>query len=714
MRKELSILADFPPTPHEEWLGAVEKQLKGKPFEKALVKKTYDGVPIQPMYFKRDLDDLPHVDAIPGFAPYVRGTKAAGNKVTPWDIAQEITEPDPDLLNKALVHDLNRGQNVIHIKLDKAAKNGHGPDTAPTAEVGKCGVSVAVVTDVENIFENIEIPGIPVHMETGFPPIPVFALLMGFLKQNKRDLKTMTGCIGSDPMETLISTGTLPVSLSLCLDQMAALTQWGVLNTPNLKTIVVNGGIYRNAGANAVQEIAFSAATGVTYVRELMKRGIAVNDIGPRILFHLSIGTDFFMEIAKFRAARMVWHNILEAFGADDTSRKMHIHAGTLQYHMTKIDPWVNMLRVTTETFSGIAGGCDSLHVSPFDEVIRKPNEFSRRIARNVQILLREEAHFDKVTDPAGGSWYIENITWELAQNAWKLFQEVEGMGGMITALKEDFPQTQVGEIAAARAKNAATRKDTIVGTNMYPNLTEKPLDNDPFDHDAFQKARITQLNTYRERTDKNRLKKALATLAKESRHADPDIVEKAVAAAMAGASIGELTENIITHRDSDSITPLKIHRVSEPFERLREQTEAFIQNTGKTPKIFMANMGPLARHKPRSDFSTAFFSVAGYETIFNDGFQTPEEAAEAAAASNCKVTVICGTDDDYMEVVPPVTKGIKTARPDMFVMVAGYSPKYADAFKEAGVDEFIHVRANALGILQHLQQYLLYPEEQQ
>ena len=714
MRKELSILDDFPPTPHEEWQAAVEKQLKGKPFEKALVKKTYEGVPIQPMYFKRDLDDLPHVDAIPGFASYVRGAKAAGNRVTPWDIAQEVAEPDPDLLNKALVHDLNRGQNAIHIKLDAATKNGQDPDSAPAGEVGKSGVSMATVADVENIFENIDIPGIPVYMATGFSPIPVFALLMGFLKQNARDIKSMTGCIGCDPMETLISTGTLPIALSHGLDQMAALTQWGVENTPNLKTIVVNGATYRNDGANAVQEIAFSAATGAAYVRELMKRGMAVNDIGPRMVFHLGIGTDFFMEIAKFRAARMVWHNILEAFGAAESNRKMYIHSDTLQYHMTKIDPWVNMLRVTTETFSGIAGGCDSIHVGPFDEVIRKPNEFSRRIARNVQILLREEAHFDKVTDPAGGSWYIENITWELAQSAWKLFQEVEGLGGMMNTLKEGFPQTQVAEVAAARAKNVATRKDTIVGTNMYPNLTEKSLDIESFDHGAFQKTRISQLNTYREGTDTDHLKKALGALADEAHHTSSDLVEKTIAAAMAGASIRDLTENIFTHRESISITPLNIHRMSEPFERLREQTEAFIKKTGKTPKIFMANMGPLARHKPRSDFSTAFFSVAGYETIFNDGFQTPEEAAKAAAASDTQVVVICGTDDDYMDVVPPVTKGIKTARPDVFVMVAGYSPKYAEAFKEAGVDEFIHIRANTLGILQHLQQYLLSSEESQ
>ena len=709
MREELNILNDFPPPPHKEWLDAVDKQLKGKPFDKVLVKKTCEEIGIQPMYFKHDLENLPHARSMPGFAPFVRGNRATGHRFSSWRIAQEIIEPTPDRFNEALTNDLGRGQNVINVRLDKATMAGRNPDEAKTEDVGAKGLSLATTKDWAAVLQQINnLVDYPIQIETGPAALAVTALLAAYWRGEKLPLSRLKGCIACDPVKHLLLTGKLSVSLKKSYDEMACLTRWAVKNAPQLRTIAVHAAPYTNAGGNAVQEVAFAAATGIVYIREMQARGIAVNDICRQMQFHFSIGPDFFMEIAKFRAARMVWQTIAEAFGADNESRKMFIHAATLKYNKTRIDPWVNMLRVTMETFAGIAGSCESLHVGPFDEVIRKPDVFSRRIARNVQILLKEEAHLDKVADPAGGSWYVENITLELAQKSWALIQEVESKGSIIDVLKAGLPQERVAATASRRAKGVATRKDRIIGVNMYPNLLEKKLDLHPLNHQALKKTRSRELAQYRASTTcSDFTAKAIETTGDSAAEA----MTKLIDAAMKGATLGDLTKALHAGKDPEEktiIPPLSIHRRSERYETLRQKTETHREKTGENLTIFMANMGPLAKHKPRSDFATAFFNVAAFDTTFNDGFPTPGEAADAALSSKARAVVICGTDDDYMETVVPVTEKIKAKAPHVLVIVAGYSPKYVDLFRKAGVDEFIHMKADALEILTNLQHHLM------
>jgi methylmalonyl-CoA mutase len=711
MREELNILNDFPATPHKEWLAAVENQLKGRPFDKALVKKTYEGIDIQPMYFKHDLDHAPQAESLPGFAPFARGGRASGHRFLAWRIAQEITEPTPDQFSAALAHDLRRGQNAINIRFDRATMAGQDPDAAKPEDVGAGGLSLATTRDWATVLNPIDtVLDYPIQVETGPAALAVCALLAAHLTDRRLPLSQLKGCVAFDPVECLLLNGCLHVSLEKSYDEMACLTRWAGQHAPQLKTIAVHGDPYANAGGNAVQEIAFAAAAGITYIREMQIRGLTVDDVCRRIQFHFSIGPDFFMEIAKFRAARMVWQAITAAFGADARSQKMFIHAATLRYNKTKIDPWVNMLRAATETFAGIAGACDSLHVGPFDEVIRKPDAFSRRIARNVQIILKEESHLDKVADPAGGSWYVERITLELAQNAWALIQDLEKAGGLPAALKAGLPQERVAAVAARRAAAVATRKDRIVGTNVYPNLLEKKLDPNALDHAALQRRRSRELAQFRQSRPSTGPADSSTGAIATSGSAAEAAMSRLIDAAASGATLGDLTA-LLHGRNSqarESISPLRIHRRSEPYETLRQNTEAHRERTGETPKIFMANMGPLARHKPRSDFATAFFNVAALETIFNDGFDSPAAAAEAALASRARAVVICGTDDDYMNTVVPVTEKIKAGDPQVLVIVAGYSPDYVESFREAGVDEFIHLKADALDILRKLQHHLM------
>ncbi len=702
MSETLDILQDFPVHTHEKWHSAAEKLLKGKPFDRTLIKKTYEGIEIQPIYFKEALESLPHTQALPGQPNYVRGNTPTGATHRIWGIAQEITNAAPDDFNAAATHDLGRGQTVLNMVLDQ--DGAQGKDPGENAGVG--GVSIANAADMAKALAGIDLNSIPIILQCGFSGIAAAAMLMEAAQQSGIDLRQLEGAIISDPLGSLAAGGELAIPVDKAYDEMAQLTLWAKENAPQLRTIAINVYPYQASGSNACQEIACAFATGVEYIQALLDRGLAIDDIAPRMFFSFAIGADFFMEIAKFRAARMGWSQIIETFGGNDLSQRMHIHARTSSWNKTHVDPWVNMLRVSTEAFSAIAGSVESIHIGPFDEVFRRPNEFSRRIARNVQIILRDEGHFDKVIDPAGGSWYVESITAQLIDKAWKIFQTFEAEGGMAAALKKGVPQQQIAEIAARRAKNIAIRKDRIVGTNMYPNLTEKPVGTDNFDYAAFQQTRKQELAAARKNDAGDG---ALARVKDSGKKIDGEVVSAAIDAAAAGASLGEITDALRTDAgDGERVTPLNIHRGSVPFEQLRRTTtKAWTAENGEPPRVFMINMGPIPQHKARADFSTNFLNVAAFDTISNKGFSSVDEAADAALASGAKAAVICSTDADYPEIVPPLLKKIKAARPDMFIIIAGYPKEHIDAFKEAGIDEFIHIRANALDILTKLQKHL-------
>lgn len=708
METSLDILRDFPPVSHAKWLEKVEQDLKGRPYDKALIKKTYENIDIQPMYFQSDLEGLLHVDSQPGEAPFVRGGSASGFVVKPWEVAQEITEPDPDAFNRAARTDLSRGQTSLNIVLDSATQNGRDPDRADPDEVGRGGLSLACLGDARTAFTGIDWSAQEWRLAAGPAGIAATALLAAFFMEEGRDIGTMSGCIGMDPLGVLVRQGSLPLSLQSAYAHMAALTRWAAIRAPKLRTIVVDVSAYQESGGNAVQDIACALATGAEYIRELSRRGLSADTVASRMSFEFAIGADFFMEIAKFRAARLCWCQVVDAFGGGEQAARMRIHARTSRWNKTMVDPWVNMLRVSTEAFSGIAGGVDSMHVGPFDEIFRQPNEFSRRIARNVHILLREEAHFDKVIDPAGGCWYVEQLTAQLADKAWTMFQQIEGQGGMFKALAANWPQAEVAAVAAKRAKNIAIRTDRFVGTSMYPNLQEQKQIAVPCDQTAFRQTRRQALVAWKEQRQTAAFDKALADLCQLLDSDGEALVEAAIAAARAGATVGEIFGHSAVGQQESGIQTLHVHRGAEPFERIRQATEAYAeQHDGLVPKIFLANMGPIPQHKARADFSTAFLNVAALETITNSGFDSVAAAAEAALTSGARAMVICSTDATYPEIVPELARRVKEADPGMMVILAGYPKEYIEAFSQAGVDEFLHIRANALELLSTVQKHL-------
>lgn len=693
--------SEFPPTPYEDWRKVVNKFLKGAPFEKRLITKTYEEIDLQPMYRREDVAGLPHLDSLPGFAPYLRGASPLGYVTQSWDVAQELPYGAPAAFNEALRADMARGQNAVNLVLDHPTLAGIDADQADAGEIGKGGLSISSVADLAQALDGVDLETTPIYIQASTSALTFTALLAALVKQQGKSLTELRGAIGMDPLGQLARDGKLPRDLTGIYDVMAQLTAWATAIAPQLQTITVQGHPYHNGGASTTQELAFALATAVEYIRAMQTRDLSIDDIAPRIRFALSIGSNFFMEIARIRAARLLWAKIVKAFGGSAEAQKMSLHARTSTWNQTVYDPHVNLLRATTEAFSSAVGGCDSLHISPFDELLRVPDEFSRRIARNTHIVLREESHITRTVDPAGGSWYVENLTDSVGRKAWAIFQEIEKQGGMVKALEAGWPQQQVADTAARRAANIAKRKDIFVGTNMYPNLKETRLEPAPVDVKAVQAERAAALSRYRASVNAGQKRAALDLFIR----AGANHVDAAIKAALAGATLSDIAQAARANaKAGPTITPICAQRGAQAFETLRQAAEAYLDRVGQRPQVFLATMGPLTQHKGRADFATAFLAVGGIETIYPAGFETPDEAADAALASGAKTVVICSTDPTYPDLVPPLAQKLKQANPGLIVLLAGYPADHVEAFKAAGVDDFIHLNANCQNLLSTLQ----------
>jgi methylmalonyl-CoA mutase len=702
---EQRLFDTFPAADHAAWRQAAEQTLKGAPFEKRLLTKTYEGITLQPIYSLADTAALPHVGALPGLPPYVRGTSALGYLVRPWEVAQELPYPTVEAVNQAARADLPRGLTTLNVPLDRATLLGLDPDHAPAELVGRGGVSLAHVADLEILFEGLTPAQPPLYLAAGAGALPVAALVLAAAERRGVAADALRGCIGADPLGALASYGALPGSLERAYDHMAYLTAWAATHAPRLRTISIALHPYHNGGASVVQDLAFGLATGVAYLRAMQAHGLAVDLVAPRLQFAFSIGSPFFIEIARLRAARLLWARVVAAFGGGEEAQKLVIHGRTSAWTRTRSDAYNNMLRATAEAFAGVMGGCDSLHVSPFDEVIGLPDEFSRRIARNVQVVLAQECNFFRLVDPAGGAAAVETLTDQIAREAWALFQTIEGQGGMAAALAAGFPQAEVAATRTERLNAIAQRREVIVGANMFVNLKEQPITARTVDHATLKAERTAHLQHWRAVGDRRARQDALDTLARAVVAEPGQVMALAITAARAGATLGEVTAALLTgDGDGTTVMPIPAHRGAEHFEALQTAAEQYALRSGARPAVFLATMGPVAQHKARADFATSFFEAGGFAVSAGPGFATVEEAAQAAHDSDAPIVVICSTDETYPGIVPSLVPLLKADRPDITVVLAGYPADQVEAHKAAGVDEFIHVRADCYAVLARLQ----------
>ncbi len=445
--KTVGLFQEFPPVSTQQWEEKIHEDLKGADYEKKLIWKTIEGLKIRPYYRAEDLEKLAHMHALPGEAPFVRGGKTRNND---WEIRQDIDAEDPEKANAIALKALAKGAEAVGL-------NASATDSA---------------NDLAKLIENIDLVKTPVHFNHGknFPQLAEW--LVNMYNQEAR------GSFNFDPLGYFVLYNKFYESREANMEQATQLLKLGLERLPKFKTITVNGQHFHNAGASLVQELAFALAQGNEYLAALTEKGFSADDIANRMTFTLAVGSNYFLEIAKLRAARLLWAKIVEQYKpAKPESMKMTIHAVTSSWNKSIYDPYVNMLRTTTEAMAAAIGGADSMTVQPFDSTYKKSDDFSDRIARNQQIVLKYEAYFNKVSDPAAGSYYVENLTHSIAEAALNLFVEVEEQGGFITSVEKRFIHEQIQQTCQQRDMDIAMRKQVFVGVNQYPNLNEEMLD---------------------------------------------------------------------------------------------------------------------------------------------------------------------------------------------------------------------------------------------
>lgn len=603
------LFTDFPAISTEEWMAKITADLKGADFEKKLVWKTNEGFKVNPFYRSENIEGLKTTDALPGEFPYVRGTK----KDNDWYVRQDITVVDFKAANAKALDILNKGITSLGFII---------PGDDVNAE------------NIKTLLNDICPEAVELNFSTcNRKSLELVKILVDYLKSKDVNLSECYGSVNYDPFKPILKHGTDNSEWAAKAAEVALAAE----SLPNFRVLNVNATKFNNAGAYIYQELGFALANGNEILSKLVEKGLDATLVAKKIKFNFGIGSNYFMEVAKFRAARWLWAEIVKAYTPNaecGCAAKIYAHAETSTYNMTTFDAHVNLLRSQTEAMSASIAGVNSLTVLPFDESFKDSDNFSERIARNQQLLLKEECHFDKITDPSAGSYYIENLTSSIAEEAWKLFLEIDE-NGFYAALKAGTVQNAIKASSDARFKALATRREVLLGTNQFPNFTEVAA---------------------------NKIKKDNAC--------------------GCGCS----------HKDGDLLA-LPATRLATEFENLRLSTE----KSGKTPVAFMLTIGNLAMRLARSQFSCNFLACAGYKVIDNLGFETVADGIKAAREKNADIIVICSSDDEYTTLAPEAYELVKGGK-EIFV-VAG-APASTDDLKAVGIENFINVKSNVLETL--------------
>ena len=687
----------------EVWRQEAERLLRGAPFAKKMFTRTIEGITVGPLYTAIDTDGLPWLDTEPGQAPFVRGTRTGGYRAAPWLVAQELVYPTVEELNNALRHDLKKGQTAVSLRLDGAGMRGLDPDQAPAALVGREGTSLASLADLSVALDGVDLAETPIFVQAGTAAFPVLSMLLAEVKRRGLDPRILRGCVGCDPVFGLARDGRLPLAVDRLYDELAATTVWAAKTAPGLRTLPAWEAPWHDGGADSVLGLGLTLAVAVEHLRQLEKRDVPVDLAQAHVQFNLSCGPDFFMELAKLRALRLLWHRVTTACGCDDDAGQAWIHVSTSGRNQTVHDPYVNMLRATTSAMSAVLGGTDSLYVLPFDAVDSLPGEFSRRIARNVQLILAQECHFDAVSDPAGGSWYVEKLTVELAKGAWEVLQAIDAAGGIIEALKLGVVQDKVAEVATQRTERLATGRDVLVGTNRYPAADEPDRQCRTIDHEDLARRRSEAVRKLRTDTDNAAHQRVLVELEKILTADREHWLETMTEAVGQGATLGEVVAILRHDTDSDlDIQPVPERRDAEPFERLRAQVAARAAAEPADGRVFCACLGNVARYMPRLDFVRGFFQAGGFEVRSEAWFEDAPSAVAAAADDGARFVVLVGLDDTYAELGEATARGLSQMPTPPKILLAG-QPDQREALEQAGVGHFIHLRSHLLSVLSEL-----------
>ena len=681
-------------TQDNDWRALAEKELRGRAVED-LTWKTLEGIDVKPLYTAADTVDLPHMGGIPGQGPFTRGVKATMYAGRPWTIRQYAGFSTAEESNAFYRKALAAGQQGVSVAFDLATHRGYDSDHPRVeGDVGKAGVAIDSVEDMKILFDQIPLDKVSVSMTMNGAVIPILANFIVTGEEQGHDRSVLSGTIQNDILKEFMVRNTYVYPPEPSMRIIADIIEYTSNEMPKFNSISISGYHMQEAGANLVQELAYTLADGREYVKTAMARGMDVDKFAPRLSFFFAIGMNFFMEAAKLRAARLLWHRIMTDLGAKtEKSKMLRTHCQTSGVSLQEQDPYNNVVRTAYEAMAAALGGTQSLHTNALDEAIALPTEFSSRIARNTQLILQEETGITNVVDPLAGSYYVESLTAQLADEAWKLIEEVEEMGGMTKAVATGMPKLRIEEAAAKRQANIDKGDEVIVGVNKYRLDKEDAIDILDIDNDAVRSSQIARLESIRASRDSTACEAALAELSRRASEGG-NLLEAAVDAARARASVGEISmamEKVFGRHRAEVKTLAGVYGAAyegdEGFAAIQKSVEDFAEEEGRRPRMLVVKMGQDGHDRGAKVIATAFADI-GFDVDVGPLFQTPQEAAQDAMDNDVHVIGISSQAAGHKTLAPKLIEALKEkGAEDIIVICGGVIPQQDyDFLYKAGV----------------------------
>ena len=678
----------------DAWSALAEKELRGKPLSD-LNWQTLEGIEVKPLYTEEDVEGLEHMGSMPGSAPFTRGPRATMYAGRPWTIRQYAGFSTAEESNAFYRRNLEAGQQGVSVAFDLATHRGYDSDhPRVVGDVGKAGVAIDSVEDMKILFDGIPLDKVSVSMTMNGAVIPVLASFIVTGEEQGHDKSVLSGTIQNDILKEFMVRNTYIYPPQPSMRIISDIIEYTSNEMPKFNSISISGYHMQEAGANLVQELAYTLADGREYVRAAIDAGMDVDKFAGRLSFFFAIGMNFFMEIAKLRAARTLWHRVMTEFGAEKEGSKMlRTHCQTSGVSLQEQDPYNNVIRTAYEAMSAVLGGTQSLHTNALDEAIALPTDFSARIARNTQLVLQEETGVTKVVDPLAGSYYIESLTDELIQNAWTLMEEVREMGGMTKAVASGMPKLRIEESAARRQAMIDRGEEVIVGVNRYRKDKEDPIDILDVDNVAVRKSQVARLERIRAERDEDACTAALEELTRRAKEGG-NLLEGAVEAARARATVGEISmamEKEFGRHRAEVKTLAGVYGAAyegdEGFAAIQKDIEAFAEEEGRRPRLLVVKMGQDGHDRGAKVIATAFADI-GFDVDVGPLFQTPEEAAQDAVDNDVHVVGISSQAAGHKTLAPQLIEALKANDAgDIIVICGGVIPQQDyDFLKKVGV----------------------------
>ena len=671
-------------TNKDEWRALAEKELRGRAVDD-LNWQTLEGIEVKPVYTEDDTRELPHMGTLPGFGPFTRGVKATMYAGRPWTIRQYAGFSTAEESNAFYRRNLAAGQQGVSVAFDLATHRGYDSDhPRVVGDVGKAGVAIDSVEDMKILFDGIPLDKVSVSMTMNGAVIPVLASFIVAGEEQGHDKSLLAGTIQNDILKEFMVRNTYIYPPKPSMRIISDIIEYTSNEMPKFNSISISGYHMQEAGANLVQELAYTIADGREYVRAALDAGMDVDKFAGRLSFFFAIGMNFFMEIAKLRAARTLWHRVMTEFGAkSERSKMLRTHCQTSGVSLQEQDPYNNVIRTAYEAMSAVLGGTQSLHTNALDEAIALPTDFSARIARNTQLVLQEETGVTNVVDPLAGSYYVESLTNDLVEKAWTLIEEVEEMGGMTKAVESGMPKLRIEESAARRQAMIDRGDEVVVGVNKYRKDKEDPIDILDVDNHAVRDAQIARLEKMRATRDEAACQAALDELTRRAEAGSGNLLEAAVEAARARASVGEISmamEKEFGRHRAEVKTLAGVYGAAyegdEGFAAIQKSIEDFAEEEGRRPRLLVVKMGQDGHDRGAKVIATAFADI-GFDVDVGPLFQTPAEAAQDAIDNDVHVIGISSQAAGHKTLAPQLVEALEAeGAGDIIVICGGVIPQ--------------------------------------